>query len=79
MGTPAIYVTVAPKDAMDQEKMSNVPTKLMREYPSVKMDIDPKTHQTIIFGAQEMLLEIVLDRLIHELDVPVNVSKPYRL
>jgi translation elongation factor EF-G len=47
MGTPAIYVTVAPKDAMDQEKMSNVLTKLMREYPSVKMEIDRETNQTI--------------------------------
>ena len=79
MGTPTIYVTIEPKDAMDQEKMSNVLTKLVREYPSVKMEIDHETRQTILSGTQEMLLEIVVDRLIHELDVPVNVSKPYRL
>ena len=52
---------------------------LVREYASVKMEIDHETRQTILSGTQEMLLEIVVDRLIHELDVPVNVSKPYRL
>ena len=78
MGT-AIYVTIQPKSAMDQEKMSNALTKLVREHPSVKMQIDPETRQAVLSGTREMLLEIVLDRLIHEFDVPVNVSKPYRL
>ena len=78
MGSPAIYVTIEPKDAMDQEKMSNVLGKLLRETPSVTMEIDPETRQTILSGTEEMLVEIVLDRLIHEFDVPVNVSKPYR-
>jgi translation elongation factor EF-G len=52
--------------------MSNVRSKLVREYPN----IDPETRQTILSGTQEMFLEIVLDRLIHQFDVSVNVSKP---
>ena len=78
MGT-ALYVTIEPKDTMDQEKMSNALTKLVREHPSVKMQLDPETRRAVLSGRQEMLLEIVLDRLIHEFDVPVTVSKPYRL
>jgi len=41
------------------------------------MEIDPEIYQTILSGTQDMILEIFLDRLIHEFDVHVNVIKPY--
>ena len=41
---------------MDQEKMSNVLTKLVREYPSVKTEIGPETRQT---GPTDSLVSVL--------------------
>jgi elongation factor G len=73
---PVISMAVEPKVQGDQEKMDVSLHKLTMEDPSFRMYMDPETGQRIISGMGELHLEIVVDRLLREFNVPVTVGKP---
>ncbi len=73
---PVISMAIEPKTKKDQEKLSQVLNKFMKEDPTFKASADPETGQTLIHGMGELHLEIIVDRMKREYGIEVNVGKP---
>lgn len=73
---PVISMAIEPKTKKDQEKLSQVLNKFMKEDPTFKATTDPETGQTLIHGMGELHLEIMVDRMKREYGIEVNVGKP---
>ncbi|QED22970.1 elongation factor G [Candidatus Deianiraea vastatrix] len=73
---PVIQIAVEPKTQADQEKMGIALNKLGSEDPSLEIQSDAETGQTLLKGMGELHLEIIVDRMKREFKVEVNVGKP---
>ncbi|HIQ48150.1 MAG TPA: elongation factor G [Aquifex aeolicus] len=73
---PVISMAIEPKTKKDQEKLSQVLNKFMKEDPTFKATTDPETGQILIHGMGELHLEIMVDRMKREYGIEVNVGKP---
>ena len=73
---PVIQIAIEPKTKAGQEKMGIALSKLAEEDPTFKTFTDEETGQTIIAGMGELHLEIIVDRLLREVEVEGNVGKP---
>ena len=74
--TPVIQLAIEPKTKADQEKLGVAIAKLVNEDPTLKVNTDPETGQTILAGMGELHLEIIVDRMKREFNVEANVGKP---
>ncbi len=73
---PVIQLAIEPKTKADQEKMGMAINKLATEDPTLKVNTDIETGQTILAGMGELHLEIIVDRMRREFNVEANVGKP---
>ncbi len=73
---PVISMAIEPKTKKDQEKLSQVLHRFMREDPTFRATVDQETGQTLIHGMGELHLEIIVDRMKREYGIEVNVGKP---
>jgi len=73
---PVIQLAIEPKTKADQEKLGMAIQKLVQEDPTLRVNTDPDTGQTIISGMGELHLEIIVDRMQREFGVGANVGKP---
>jgi elongation factor G len=73
---PVIQLAIEPKTKADQEKMGLAIHKLATEDPTLHVNTDPETGQTILAGMGELHLEIIVDRMKREFNVEANVGKP---
>ena len=60
---PVIEVSVEPKSTADQEKMGMALSRLASEDPSLRIESDKESGQTILRGMGELHLEIIVDRM----------------
>ena len=61
---PVISVAIEPKSQADVDKMGIAIAKLLEEDPSLKVETNEETGQTVLSGMGELHLEIILDRMI---------------
>jgi elongation factor G len=73
---PVIGYAIEPKAQADVDKLGNAISKLVEEDPTLRVETDQETGQTIIKGMGELHLEIILDRLKREFKVEVNQGAP---
>jgi elongation factor G len=73
---PVIEVAVEPKSTADQEKMGLALGRLASEDPSLRINSDEESGQTILKGMGELHLEIIVDRLKREFKVEANIGAP---
>ena len=73
---PVISVSVEAKTKSDQEKFSTALGKMVRADPSLRLETDRETGQTILRGMGELHLEVTLDRMRTEFGVEGNMGKP---
>ncbi len=73
---PVIQLAIEPKTKADQEKLGVAIHKLATEDPTLKVNTDKETGQTILAGMGELHLEIIVDRMKREFGVEANVGKP---
>ena len=73
---PVISLAVEPKTKSDSEKLGLALERLSSEDPTLLIQTNPETAQTILSGMGELHLEIILDRLIREFKVAVNTGAP---
>src|SRR3989337_4001162 len=73
---PVISVAVEPKTQADVDKMGMAIAKLVEEDPTLKVNTDEDTGQTILRGMGELHLEIIIDRMRREFKVEVNQGAP---
>ncbi len=73
---PVIAVAVEPKTQADVDKMGLAISKLVEEDPTLRVNTDEETGQTILRGMGELHLEIIIDRMRREFKVEVNQGAP---
>ncbi|MDX2306585.1 MAG: elongation factor G [Microscillaceae bacterium] len=73
---PVIGYAIEAKKQADVDKLSNAITKLVEEDPTLRVETDEETGQTVIKGMGELHLEIILDRMKREFNVEVNQGAP---
>jgi elongation factor G len=73
---PVVELLIEPKTNADLDKLANALGKLLLEDPSLKVETDEDTQQTILKGMGELHLEIVVDKLRTDHGVGVNTGKP---
>jgi elongation factor G len=73
---PVISVSVEAKTKQEQEKFTTALAKMVRADPSLRLETDRETGQTILRGMGELHLEVTLDRMRTEFGVEGNMGKP---
>src|SRR5262249_43278084 len=73
---PVISLAIEPKTKTDSEKLGLALQRLSSEDPTLVVNTNPETAQTILSGMGELHLEIIIDRLVREFKVAVNTGAP---
>jgi elongation factor G len=73
---PVISVSVEAKSKAEQEKFGTALGKMVRADPSLRLETDRETGQTILRGMGELHLEVTLDRMRTEFGVEGSMGKP---
>jgi elongation factor G len=73
---PVISVSVAAKTKGEQEKFNAALAKMVRADPSLHLETDRETGQTILRGMGELHLEVTLDRMRTEFGVEGIMGQP---
>jgi len=76
---PLLPTAVSARTSTDEDKLSQGLTRLVAEDPTVRVEVNPATHQMVLWSMGESHLEVLLDRLRarHNLEVdthPVKVA-----
>ena len=73
---PVIGYAIEPKKTADQDNFSKAIGKLIEEDPTLQVESNEETGQTIIKGMGELHLEIIIDRMRREFKVEINQGAP---
>lgn len=78
---PTLTVAIAAKSKADEDKLGNAIHKILEEDPTLKLEKNVETKQTLLTGMGEAHIDIVLERLKKKFGVDVEVLEakvPYR-
>ncbi len=73
---PVINQSIEVRTLADQERLLEALAKLEDEDPTFNFKNDAESGQIVISGVGELHLEIIVDRLLREFNVPARVGKP---
>ena len=73
---PVIGYVIEPKKQADIDKLAIALSKLVEEDPTLRLQYNKETSQTVLKGMGELHLEIVVDRLKREFKIEVNQGAP---
>lgn len=73
---PVIGYAIEPKTQADVDKLSMAVGKLVEEDPTLQVETNHETGQTILRGMGELHLDIIIDRLKREFKVEINQGEP---
>ncbi len=73
---PVISIAIEPKQQADIDKFNTALMKLTEEDPTLQVQTDEASGQTILKGMGELHLDIILDRIKREFNVECNEGKP---
>jgi len=73
---PVIGYAIEPKTQADVDKLGMAIAKLVEEDPTLKVNTEEETGQTIMRGMGELHLEIIIDRLKREFKIEINQGAP---
>ena len=73
---PTLTVAIAPKSMGDEDKVGTALSKLMEEDPTLRLEKNKETKQTLLTGMGELHLNIITDRLQDKFKVGVDIFDP---
>ncbi|WP_433928109.1 EF-Tu/IF-2/RF-3 family GTPase [Candidatus Carsonella ruddii] len=73
---PVISISIEPICKNDQEKLLTIIQKICKEDPSIVLNNNNITGETILSGMGELHLEIVVDRINRDYNLKTKISKP---
>lgn len=73
---PVISLAIEPKTKTDSERLGLALQRLSSEDPTLVINSNEETGQTLISGMGELHLEIIIDRLVREFKVAVSTGAP---
>jgi elongation factor G len=71
-----IHYTITTKEAKASQNMSKALARFAKEDPTFRVSSDPETGDTIISGMGELHLDVYIERMRREYQVPIEVSPP---
>ncbi len=76
MPEPLLPIAVSAKSKADDDKMSQALSRLVAEDPTLRLEINPETHQLVLWCMGEAHVDVLLDRLSNRYGVAVETSPP---
>jgi len=73
---PVVSMAIEPKTKADQDKMGITLKKFLDEDPSLRVQYNHETGQTLISGMGELHLDIIIDRMKREHNLETKIGKP---
>lgn len=73
---PVIGYSIEPRKQVDVDKLSMAVAKLIEEDPTLQVETNEETGQTVLKGMGELHLEIIIDRLKREFKLEINQGAP---
>ena len=73
---PVIGFAIEAKSTADSNKLDEALSKVVEEDPTLSVEVDPQSGQTVLKGMGELHLEVVLEKLASRYDVMVNKGEP---
>jgi elongation factor G len=73
---PVMSLAIEPQTRDDQEKLDAALNRLLEEDPSVRVQMDEDTGQTILSGMGELHLEVLIHRLERDFNTRVTAGRP---
>lgn len=73
---PVVTKSIEPKNPQDLPKLINILKTLSREDPTLKININQETGETLVSGLGELHLDAKVERKIKEKGVEIEVSPP---
>ena len=74
--SPVIGFAIEAKSTADSGKLGEALSKVVEEDPTLSVEVDPQSGQTVLKGMGELHLEVVLEKLASRYDVMVNKGEP---
>jgi elongation factor G len=71
-----VELAISPSTKADQDKLGTALRRLGEEDPTLRVQQDSQTNETVIAGMGELHLEVVVDRLHREFKVEAQVGQP---
>ena len=73
---PVVSMAIEPKTKADQDKLGLALRKFLDEDPSLRVQYDDETGETILSGMGELHLDIVIDRMRREMGLETHIGRP---
>lgn len=75
--SPMLGMSVAPKSKNDEDKMSNALARMVEEDPTLRLENNLETRQTVLYGVGDQHLDVVLAKLKSKYKVEVSLHEPH--
>ncbi|MBO8129595.1 MAG: elongation factor G [Peptococcaceae bacterium] len=73
---PTLSLAIAPKKQGDEDKLGQALARLVEEEPTVRVEKNTETKQTLLTGIGETQLDIIVDRFKRKYNLDVELSEP---
>jgi len=73
---PTLTVAIEPKSKNDEDKLGDAISKILEEEPSMRVEKNTETKQTLLTGMGELHLNIIIDKLKRKYGVAVVTADP---
>jgi elongation factor G len=74
--TPTLTVAIAPKSKNDEDKLGDAVFKVLEEDPTLRIEKNTETKQTLLIGMGELHLNIMVEKLKRKYGVEVVMTDP---
>ena len=71
-----LCMAIQPKGKGDEDKLAVALAKLREEEPTLKMEVHPETHQTLVYGVGEQQLDVMVQKLKTKYKIEVELIDP---
>ena len=71
-----LCMAIQPKGKGDEDKLSSALSKIREEDPTIKMQVNAETKQTLIYGIGEQQLDVMVNKLKTKYKIEVELAAP---
>lgn len=71
-----LCMAIKPKGKGDEDKLSAALTKIREEDPTIKMEVNPETKQTLVYGVGEQQMDVMVQKLKAKYKIEVDLTDP---
>ena len=71
-----LCMAIKPKGKGDEDKLSAALTKIREEDTTIKMEVNPETKQTLVYGVGEQQLDVMVQKLKAKYKIEVDLTDP---